>query len=143
MVDSRNRDGKCSEPSRNPLSKIDIGTISELQAVNLLIKSGFYVAKSCHHTSPFDLVAVDEHGNTLLIDVKTKTYRKKNNNKIIRIRNDKQKKMGVQIMTIDQERIEDRKDQKEFFDKLKSMLDNFPNKNMFEQIEKELSNENK
>ena len=143
MVDSRNRDGKCSEPSRNPLSKIDIGTISELQAVNLLIKSGFYVAKSCHHTSPFDLVAVDEHGNTLLIDVKTKTYRKKNNNKIIRIRNDKQKKMGVQIMTIDQERIEDRKDQKEFFDKLKSMLDNFPNKNMFKKIKKESSNENK
>jgi hypothetical protein len=143
MVDSRNRDGKCSEPSRNPLSKIDIGTISELQAVNLLIKSGFYVAKSCHPTSPFDIIAVDEYGNTLLIDVKTKTYRKKNNNKIIRIRNDKQKKMGVQIMTIDQERIEDRKDQKEFFDKLKSMLDNFPNKNMFKKIEKESSNENK
>ena len=139
MVDSWNRDGKCSEPSRNPLSKIDIGTISEFQAVNLLIKSGFYVAKSCHHTSPFDLVAVDEYGNTLLIDVKTKTYRKKNNNKIIRIRNDKQKKMGVQIMTIDQERIEDRKDQKEFFNKLKSMLDNFPNKNMFE--EKDTHNE--
>ena len=42
MVDSRNRDGKCSKPSRNPLSKIDIGTISELQAVNLLINSGFH-----------------------------------------------------------------------------------------------------
>ena len=68
---------------------------------------------------------------------------KKNNNKIIRIRNDKQKKMGVQIMTIDQERIEDRKDQKEFFDKLKSMLDNFPNKNMFKKIKKESLNENK
>ena len=75
----------------------------------------------------------------MLIDVQTKTYRKKNNNKIIRIRNDKQKKMGVQIMTIDQERIEDRKDQKEFFNKLKSMLDNFPNKNMFE--EKDTHNE--
>ena len=138
MVDSRNRDGKCGKPSRNPLSKIDIGTISELQAVNLLIKSGFYVAKSCHPTSPFDIIAVDEYGNTLLIDVKTKTYRKKNNNKIIRIRNDKQKKMGVQIMTIDQERIEDRKDQKEFFNKLKSMLDNFPNKNMFKKNKKEI-----
>ena len=51
--------------------------------------------------------------------------------------------MGVQIMTIDQERIEDRKDQKEFFDKLKSMLDNFPNKNMFKKIKKESLNENK
>ena len=48
----------------------------------------------------------------------------------------KNKKMGVQIMTIDQERIEDRKDQKEFFDKLKSMLDNFPNKNMFKKNKK-------
>ena len=74
---------------------------------------------------------------------KQKLIEKKNNNKIIRIRNDKQKKMGVQIMTIDQERIEDRKDQKEFFDKLKSMLDNFPNKNMFKKIKKESSNENK
>tara|TARA_E500000318_G_scaffold83232_1_gene78813 strand:+ start:3503 stop:3811 length:309 start_codon:yes stop_codon:yes gene_type:complete len=89
------------------------------------------VARSCHVQSPFDIIAVDEHGNTLLIDVKTKTYRKKNNCKIIRVRNDKQKKMGVQIMTIDQERIKDRKEQKEFFDKLNNMLDNFPNKNMF------------
>ena len=39
--------------------------------------------------------------------------------------------MGIQIMTIDQERIKDRKEQKEFFDKLNNMLDNFPNKNMF------------
>ena len=131
MVDSRNRNGKCSKSSRNPPSKIDIGTISELQAVNLLINSGFYVARSCHHTSPFDIIAVDEYGNTFLIDVKTKIYRKKNNNKMLRVRSDNQKKMGVQIMTIDQERIEDRKDQKEFFNKLKSMLDNFPNKNMF------------
>ena len=131
MVDSRNRNGKCCKPSRNPLTKVDIGTISELLAVNLLIQSGFYVARSCHVQSPFDIIAVDEHGNTLLIDVKTKTYRKKNNCKIIRVRNDKQKKMGVQIMTIDQERIKDRKEQKEFFDKLNNMLDNFPNKNMF------------
>ena len=131
MVDSRNRNGKCCKPSRNPLTKVDIGTISELLAVNLLIQSGFYVARSCHVQSPFDIIAVDEYGNTLLIDVKTKTYRKKNNCKIIRVRNDKQKKMGVQIMTIDQERIKDRKEQKEFFDKLNNMLDNFPNKNMF------------
>jgi hypothetical protein len=131
MVDSRNRNGKCRKPGRNPLTKVDIGTISELSAVNLLIQSGFYVARSCHVQSPFDIIAVDEHGNTLLIDVKTKTYRKKNNCKIIRVRNDKQKKMGVQIMTIDQERIKDRKEQKEFFDKLNNMLDNFPNKNMF------------
>ncbi|BAQ89173.1 hypothetical protein [uncultured Mediterranean phage uvMED] len=131
MVDSRNRNGKCCKPGRNPLTKVDIGTISELLAVNLLIQSGFYVARSCHVQSPFDIIAVDEYGNTLLIDVKTKTYRKKNNCKIIRVRNDKQKKMGVQIMTIDQERIKDRKEQKEFFDKLNNMLDNFPNKNMF------------
>jgi hypothetical protein len=56
---------------------------------------------------------------------------KKNNCKITRIQNKKQKQMGIQIMTIDQERIKDRKEQKEFFDKLNNMLDNFPNKNMF------------
>ncbi len=77
MVDSRNRNGKCRKPGRNPLTKVDIGTISELSAVNLLIQSGFYVARSCHVQSPFDIIAVDEHGNTLLIDIKTKSYRKK------------------------------------------------------------------
>jgi len=133
MVDSRNRNGKCRKPSRNSLTKVDLGTISELQAVNLLIQSGFYVARSCHTQSPFDLIAVDDCGQTLLIDIKTKSYRKKNNCKIYRSPNKLQKKMGVQIMIIDQKRIDDRTDQKEFFKKLEDMLNTHPSKSMFNQ----------
>jgi hypothetical protein len=135
MGDSRNKSNRRSQSNHNTLSKVDLGTISELQAVNLLIQSGFYVARSCHTQSPFDIIAVDECGKTLLIDIKTKSYRKKNNCKIIRVPNKLQRKMGVQIMIIDQKRIEDRKEQKEFFDKLKNMLDHLPSKNMFEQKE--------
>ena len=133
MVDSRNRDGKCRKPSRNSLTKVDLGTISELQAVNLLIQSGFYVARSCHTQSPFDLIAVDDCGQTLLIDIKTKSYRKKNNCKICRSPNKLQRKMGVQIMIIDQKIIDDRTDQKEFFKKLEDMLNTHPSKSMFDQ----------
>jgi hypothetical protein len=133
MVDSRNKLNKRSQSNRNIISKVDLGTISELQAVNLLIQSGFYVARSCHTQSPFDLIAVDECGRTLLIDVKTKSYRKKNNCKIIRVPNKLQRKMSVQIMIIDQKRTEDREEQKEFFKKLKNMLNTFPSKSMFEQ----------
>lgn len=133
MVDSRNKLNKRCQSNRNIISKVDLGTISELKAIELLIGSGFYVARSCHVQSPFDLIAIDEYGKTLLIDIKTKSYRKKNNCKITRSPNKLQRKMGVQIMIIDQKRIEDREDQKEFFKKLNDMLDMHPSKSMFEQ----------
>ena len=131
MVDSRNRNGKCRKSSRNTVTKVDLGTISELQAVNLLIQSGFYVARSCHVQSPFDIVAISPKGKAFLIDVKTKSYRKKGNCKIYRIPTKKQKELGVHIMIIDQQKVEDRKEQKEFFDKLKDMVDCFPSPTMF------------
>ena len=135
MGDSRNKSNRRSQSNHNTLSKVDLGTISELTAINLLIQSGFYVSRSCHTQSPFDLIAVDKCGKTLLIDIKTKSYRKKNNCKIFRSPNKLQKQMGVQIMIIDQKRTEDRKEQKEFFAKLKNMLDHLPSKDMFEQKE--------
>lgn len=137
MVDSRNRNGKCRKPSRNSVTKVDLGTISELQAVNLLIQSGFYVARSCHVQSPFDIVAVSPKGKAFLIDVKTKSYRKKSNCKIYRTPTKKQKELGVHIMIIDQQKVEDRKEQKEFFDKLKDMVDCFPSPTMFKDLKGE------
>ena len=131
MVDSRNRNGKCRKSSRNTVTKVDLGTISEHQAINLLIQSGFYVARSCHVQSPFDIVAVSPKGKAFLIDVKTKSYRKKSNCKIYRTPTKKQKELGVHIMIIDQQKVEDRKEQKEFFDKLKDMVDCFPSPTMF------------
>ena len=140
MVDSRNRNGKCRKSSRNSVTKVDLGTISELQAVNLLIQSGFYVARSCHVQSPFDIVAISPKGKAFLIDVKTKSYRKKGNCKIYRIPTKKQKELKVHIMIIDQQKIEDRKEQKEFFDKLKDMVDFFPSSNMFDNKKKDTHN---
>ena len=137
MVDSSNRNGKCRKSSRNSVTKVDLGTISELQAVNLLIQSGFYVARSCHVQSPFDIVAISPKGKAFLIDVKTKSYRKKGNCKIYRIPTKKQKELGVHIMIIDQQKIEDRKEQKEFFDKLKDMVDCFPSPTMFKDLKGE------
>lgn len=120
-----------SKSKKRHVSKVDLGTISELTAVNLLIQSGFYVARSCHTQSPFDLIAVDKHGKCLLIDVKTKSYRKKSNCKIYRIPNKKQKELGVHIMIIDQKRVEDRDEQKEFMNKLYDILDSLPNAEAF------------
>lgn len=137
MVDSRNRNGKCRKSSRNTVTKVDLGTISEHQAINLLIQSGFYVARSCHVQSPFDIVAVSPKGKAFLIDVKTKSYRKKSNCKIYRTPTKKQKELGVHIMIIDQQKVEDRKEQKEFFDKLKDMVDCFPSPTMFKDLKGE------
>jgi len=143
MVDSRNRNGKCSQSSRHSItqvSKPDLGTLSEHTAINLLIKQGYWVAKSCHFQSPFDIVAVSPKGKIFLIDVKTKSYRKKSNCKIYRSPSKKQKELGVHIMIIDQERVEDRKEQKEFFDKLNDMVDFHPSSTMFNNIKKDTHN---
>jgi len=131
MVDSRNKSNRRSQSSYHSISKVDTGTISEHDAIKLLIKEGFYVARSCHTHSPFDLIAVDKNGLCYLIDVKTKSYRTKNNNKICRSPNKLQRKLGVQLMIIDQRKKIDKEEQKEFFYKLEDMLNHFPSEKAF------------
>lgn len=131
MGDSRNKSNRRSQSNRNSLSKVDTGTISEHDAIKLLIKEGFYVARSCHTHSPFDIVAIDKNGLCYLIDVKTKAYRTKSNNKICRSPNKIQRKLGVQLMIIDQKKNIDKEEQKEFFYKLEDMLNYFPSKKAF------------
>ena len=87
------------------LSKSAIGTISEYEAISSLIKQGYMVAKSIDPQCIFDLVAIKPDGTIRLIDVKTKSYRKKNNHNIHRSPNEKQKQLGVELMVMDQKNI--------------------------------------
>ena len=87
------------------LSKSAIGTISEYEAISSLVKQGYMVAKSIDPQCIFDLVAIKPNGIVRLIDVKTKSYRKKNNHNIHRSPNEKQKQLGVELMVMDQKNI--------------------------------------
>ena len=59
------------------LSKAEIGTISEHQAIVNLTRKGYMVAKACSPQCLFDLIAVHPNGKIKLLDVKTKSFRKK------------------------------------------------------------------
>jgi hypothetical protein len=87
------------------LSKSAIGAISEYEAICSLVKQGYMVAKSIDPQCIFDLVAIKPNGTVRLIDVKTKSYRKKNNHNIHRSPNEKQKQLGVELMIIDTKKI--------------------------------------
>ena len=87
------------------LSKSAIGAISEYEAICSLVKQGYMVAKSIDPQCIFDLVAIKPNGIVRLIDVKTKSYRKKNNQNIHISPNEKQKQIGVELMVIDQKNI--------------------------------------
>ena len=91
--------------SVNQLSKSAIGAISEYEAICSLVKQGSMVAKSIDPQCIFDLVAIKPNGTVRLIDVKTKSYRKKNNHNIHRSPNEKQKQLGVELMVMDQKNI--------------------------------------
>ncbi len=87
------------------LSKSAIGTISEYEAISSLVKQGYMVAKSIDPQCIFDLVAIKSDGTIRLIDVKTKSYRRKNNHNIHRSPNEKQKQLGVELMIMDTKKI--------------------------------------
>ena len=83
------------------LSKAEIGTISEHQAIVNLIRKGYMVAKAWSPQCLFDLVAVHPNGKIKLLDVKTKSFRKKDNYKINRCLTEKQKQLGVKLLIVD------------------------------------------
>ena len=96
--------GRFNSKTAN-LSKSAIGAISEYEAICSLVKQGYMVAKSIDPQCIFDLVAIKPNGIVRLIDVKTKSYRKKNNHNIHRSPNEKQKQLGVELMIIDTKQI--------------------------------------
>ncbi len=91
------------------LTKAQKGTIGEYQAIVDLTKQGYHVALACNPQCPFDLVAVGENGEIRLIDVKSNTYRKtykkktwnKRSLKIYRCPTEKQKKLKIELMMVD------------------------------------------
>ncbi len=97
--------GRHHSKNFKPLTKSAIGAISEYQAICSLVKQGYMVAKSIDPQCIFDLVAIKPNGTVRLIDVKTKSYRKKNNHNIHRSPNEKQKQLGVELMIIDTKKI--------------------------------------
>ena len=97
--------GRHHSKNFKPLTKSAIGAISEYEAICSLVKQGYMVAKSIDPQCIFDLVAIKPNGTVRLIDVKTKSYRKKNNHNIHRSPNEKQKQLGVELMVMDQKNI--------------------------------------
>lgn len=129
-----NRSSKLGCNATNEISKPDLGTLSEHEAIIMLMRHGYWVAKSCHNQSPFDMVAVHPNGSVHIIDIKTKSFRK-DRSKISRSPSAKQKKLGIKIMTIDQSKINKKDtDQKDFLKEMNDLLNNFPNKDMFNGI---------
>ena len=82
---------KLTDPSR-------IGDIAEYYAITWLWDIGDDVFKNCGCTGPIDIVAINDKGETILIDVKTMgkypdgVYRNK------RVRTAKQKELGVKLL---------------------------------------------
>ena len=132
-----NRSSKSNSNSISEISKSDLGTLSENEAMMILIRHGFWVAQSCHVQSPFDMIAVHPNGSIHLLDIKTKSFRK-DRSKINRSPSAKQKKLNIKIMTIDQSKVgSNQEDQKDFLKEMKDLLNNFPNKDMFNETDKE------
>jgi hypothetical protein len=90
------------------------GTHSELSVLAHLTKKGYWVAKSLDPHCPFDIVSVDRNGKIELIDVKTISYRKRKNGKILKNKTKgtykvhrsptkEQKKLNIRLWMVDYE----------------------------------------
>jgi hypothetical protein len=91
------------------------GTVGEYESIAEYTRQGYWVAKSCDPSCPFDIVIVDRNGKIQLIDIKTNTFRKhkkgkslkdkpKGSYRISRSPTKLQKKLGIKLMMVDYER---------------------------------------
>lgn len=87
--------------------KSRLGAAAELKAAAEFIKKGFHVSRSLDPQCPFDLVVTNDKGESCLIDVKMKSYRKskshnnKPGDKINRSLTVKQRKMNIEIYEVE------------------------------------------
>jgi|TARA_R100000479_G_scaffold158653_1_gene95625 hypothetical protein len=87
--------------------KSRLGAATELKVAADLIKKGFHVSKSLDPQCPFDLVITNDKGESCLIDVKTKCFRKsktsgnKPGDKINRTPSKLQKDMNIEIYEVE------------------------------------------
>jgi len=88
------------------------GTVGEYESIAEYTRQGYWVAKSCDPSCPFDIVIVDRNGKIQLIDIKTNTFRKhkkgkslkdkpKGSYKIHRSPTKEQKRLGIKLMMVD------------------------------------------
>ena len=79
------------------------GDFAEYYAVTWLWDNGYQVFRNCSCTGPIDLIAIDEDGHVVYIDVKTSrasSSKPENYNKT-QMLTDTQKEIGVQILAFD------------------------------------------
>ena len=91
------------------------GTVGEYESIAEYTRQGYWVAKSCDPSCPFDIVIVDRNGKIQLVDIKRATFRKnkkgkslkdkpKGSYRISRSPTKLQKKLGIKLMMVDYER---------------------------------------
>ena len=89
------------------ISKSIKGVCSELEAIKIFLKRGYYVARSLDPQCPFDIVVVDKKGKATLYDVKsisrrkTKSYNCRPGDTINRSVSKGQKALGIKIHYIE------------------------------------------
>ena len=71
------------------------GTINEHRAINEFLKQGCVVCKNVEHHGPFDITVIWPRGKIELLDIKTKSIRKRDGHPIHRSLTYIQKKLGV------------------------------------------------
>ena len=71
------------------------GTINEQRAINEFLKQGCVVCKNVEQHGPFDITVVWPTGKIELLDIKTKSIRKRDGYPIHRSLTKIQKKLGV------------------------------------------------
>ena len=82
------------------------GFISHIQAIKFLSDQGYYVFDNFSRLGPCDLIGINEHGEILLVDVKSTSTRKSGALKgylITRTPTDLQKKLKIRILMVDEE----------------------------------------
>ena len=72
-----------------------IGTINEHRAINEFLKKGCIVSKNVENHGPFDITIVWPDGKVELLDIKTRSIRKRDGYPIHRSLTKLQKKLGV------------------------------------------------
>jgi len=71
------------------------GTINEYRAINEFLKQGCIVCKNVEQHGPLDITIIWPTGHIELLDIKTKSIRKRDGHPIHRSLTDIQKKLGV------------------------------------------------
>ena len=73
------------------------GTVNELRAINEFLKKGCVVCKNVEAQGPFDISVTFPNGKVELLDVKTNSFRKRDDFPIHRSLSDTQKELGVKF----------------------------------------------